>query len=154
METEFSLSQAVASGDAFEHRPSERGHCVQDFSAELDLRDLPGEAVEFEFGADDALPTAHLRFYSGSPHQSPPPLHQPGAIMQQRAAAGNQKPANGQLGLNYLSHPRGQAQRDASGLEVDPNYLGKSPLRSGDDGSFLRAFRPRYGAAGGVAFVA
>ena len=32
METEFSLSQAVASGDAFEHRPSERGHCVQDFS--------------------------------------------------------------------------------------------------------------------------
>ena len=25
--------------------------------------------------------------------QSPPPLHQPGAIMQQRAAAGNQKPA-------------------------------------------------------------
>ena len=41
METEFSLSQAVASGDAFEHRPSERGHCVQDFSAELDLRDLP-----------------------------------------------------------------------------------------------------------------
>ena len=61
METEFSLSQAVVSGDAFEHRPSERGHCVQDFSAELDLRDLPGEAVEFEFGADDALPTAHLR---------------------------------------------------------------------------------------------
>ena len=44
METEFSLSQAVASGDAFEHRPSERGHCVQDFLAELNLRDLPGEA--------------------------------------------------------------------------------------------------------------
>ena len=66
METEFSLSQAVASGDAFEHRPSERGHCVQDFSAELDLRDLPGEAAEFEFGADDALPTAHLRFYSAA----------------------------------------------------------------------------------------
>ena len=42
--------------------------------------------------------------------QSPPPLPQPGAIMQQRAAAGNQKPANGQLCLNYLSHPRGQAQ--------------------------------------------
>ena len=66
METEFSLSQAVASGDAFEHRPSERGHCVQDFSTELDLRDLPGEAAEFEFGADDALPTAHLRFYSAA----------------------------------------------------------------------------------------
>ena len=42
--------------------------------------------------------------------QSPPPLHQPGAIMQQSAAAGQQKPANGQLCLNYLSHPRGQAQ--------------------------------------------
>ena len=66
METEFSLSQAVASGDAFEHRPSEHGHCVQDFSTELDLRDLPGEAAGFEFGADDALPTAHLRFYSAA----------------------------------------------------------------------------------------
>ena len=66
METEFSLSQAVASGDAFEHRPSERGHCVEDFSAELDLRDLPGEAAGFEFGANDALPTAHLRFYSAA----------------------------------------------------------------------------------------
>ena len=42
--------------------------------------------------------------------QSPPPLHQPGAIMHQRTAAGHQKPANGQLCLNYLSHPRGQAQ--------------------------------------------
>ncbi len=30
--------------------------------------------------------------------------------MKQRAAAGQQKPANGQLCLNYLSHPRGQAQ--------------------------------------------
>ena len=40
--------------------------------------------------------------------QSPPPLHQP--PLCQRAAAGNQKPANGQLCLNYLSHPRGQAQ--------------------------------------------
>ncbi len=66
METEFSLSQAVASGDAFEHRASERGHCVEDFSAELNLRDLPGEAAGFEFGADDALPTAHLRFYSAA----------------------------------------------------------------------------------------
>ncbi len=45
--------------------------------------------------------------------QSPPPLHQPGAIMKQRAAAGQQKPANGQLCLNYLSHPRGQAQRNS-----------------------------------------
>ena len=62
-EMEFALSQAVASGDAFEHRSSECGHCVQDFLAELDLRDLPGEAAGFELGADDTLPTADLRFY-------------------------------------------------------------------------------------------
>ena len=42
--------------------------------------------------------------------QSSPPLHQPGASMHERAAAGQQKPANGQLCLNYLSHPRGQVQ--------------------------------------------
>ena len=53
----------VASGGAFEHRSSECGHGVQDFLAELDLRDLPGEAAGFELGADDALPTADLRFY-------------------------------------------------------------------------------------------
>ena len=64
-ETEFPLSQAVASGDAFEHRPSERGHCVQDFSAELDLRDLPGEAAEFKFGADDALSNGPSAFLFG-----------------------------------------------------------------------------------------
>ena len=40
----FALSQAVASGDAFEHRPPECGHCVQNFLADLNLRDLPGEA--------------------------------------------------------------------------------------------------------------
>ena len=62
-EMEFALSQAVASGDAFEHRPSECGHCVQNFLADLDLRDLPGEAAGFELGADDTLPTADLRFY-------------------------------------------------------------------------------------------
>ena len=62
-EMEFALSQAVASGDTFEHRPSECGHCVQDFLADLDLRDLPGEAAGFELGADDTLPTADLRFY-------------------------------------------------------------------------------------------
>ena len=55
--------QAVASGDAFEHGPTECGHCVQNFLADLDLRDLPGEAAGFELGADDALPTADLRFY-------------------------------------------------------------------------------------------
>ena len=62
-EMEFALSQAVASGDAFEHRPSECGHCVQNFLADLDFRDLPGEAAGFELGADDTLPTADLRFY-------------------------------------------------------------------------------------------
>ena len=63
VEMEFALSQAVASGDAFEHRPSECGHCVQNFLADLDLRDLPGEAAGFELGADDTLPTTDLRFY-------------------------------------------------------------------------------------------
>ena len=62
-EMEFALSQAVASGDTFEHRPSECSHCVQDFLADMDLRDLPGEAAGSELGADDALPTADLRFY-------------------------------------------------------------------------------------------
>ena len=62
-EMEFALSQAVASGDTFEHRPAECGHCVQDFLADLDLRDLPGEAAGSELGADDALPPADLRFY-------------------------------------------------------------------------------------------
>ena len=60
---EFALSQAVASGDAFEPRPSECGHCVQNFLADRDFRDLPGEAAGFELGADHALPTADLRFY-------------------------------------------------------------------------------------------
>ena len=60
---EFARSQAVASGDAFEHRPPECGHCVQNFLADLDLRDLPGEAAGLESAADDTLPTADLRFY-------------------------------------------------------------------------------------------
>ena len=62
-EMEFARSQAVASGDALEHRPPECGHCVQNFLADLDLRDLPGEAARFELGADHALPTTDLRFY-------------------------------------------------------------------------------------------
>ena len=62
-EMEFALSQAVASGDTFEHRPSECGHGVQNFLTDLNLRDLPGEAAGFELGADDTLPTADLRFY-------------------------------------------------------------------------------------------
>ena len=52
----FALSQAIASGDAFEHRPSECGYCVQDFLADLDFRDLPGEAAGFELGAGVSLP--------------------------------------------------------------------------------------------------
>ena len=60
---EFALSQALASGDAFEHGTSECGHCVQNFLTDLNLRDLPGEAARFELGADHALPTADLRFY-------------------------------------------------------------------------------------------
>ena len=62
-EMEFALSQAVASGDAFEHGTSECGHCVQNLLTDLNLRDLPGEAARFELGADHALPTADLRFY-------------------------------------------------------------------------------------------
>ena len=46
-EMEFALSQAVASGDAFEHGTSECGHCVQNFLTDLNLRDLPGEAARF-----------------------------------------------------------------------------------------------------------
>ena len=64
---EFALSQAVASGGAFEHRTPEGGHGVQDFLADLDLRDLPGEAAGFDLGADDALPTADLRCYPAGP---------------------------------------------------------------------------------------
>ena len=66
-EMEFALSQAVTSGGAFEHRPSECGHCVQDFLADLDFRDLPGEAEGLESGTDDALPTVDLRFYPATP---------------------------------------------------------------------------------------
>ena len=63
-EMEFALSQPVPSGGAFEHRPSECGHCIQDFLTDLNLRDLPGEAAGFELGADHALPTADLRAFA------------------------------------------------------------------------------------------
>ena len=62
---EFALSQAVASGDTFEHRPSECGHCVRDFLADLDLRDLPGEAAGSESGADGRSSTGRSAFLSG-----------------------------------------------------------------------------------------
>ena len=51
---EFALSQAVASGDAFEHRPSECGHCIQDFLAEVDLRPDPCNNALFRpYSTDD-----------------------------------------------------------------------------------------------------
>ena len=49
-EMEFALSQAVASGGAFEHRPSECGYCVQDFLSELDLRDLLEKPRDWSLG--------------------------------------------------------------------------------------------------------
>lgn len=55
METEFALSQAVGSGDAFEHGPAEVGHRIQDYLAVFDLCDLPREAANFEPMSDDAL---------------------------------------------------------------------------------------------------
>ena len=75
--------------------------------------------------------------------QSPPPLHQPGTIMQQRAAAGHQKPANGQQCLNYLSHPRGQAHlesaasngRKTQGLRGVPKASLKQLVLAGDGSS-------------------
>ena len=89
-EMEFALSQAVASGDTFEHRPSECGHCVQDFLADLDLRDLPGEAAGSESGADDALPPAicvsiRLRWlYPVAAYQAMRPLLRIWAIWRSR----------------------------------------------------------------------
>ncbi len=48
--------------------------------------------------------------------------------MNERAAAGQQKPANGQLWLNYLSHPRGQAQFEEKNIRTGTlehdGYLG------------------------------
>ena len=63
--------------------------------------------------------------------QSPPLLHQPGASMNERAAAGQQKPANGQLCLNYLSHPRGQVQAVPPGRSRTPVALGLPPPAPG-----------------------
>ncbi len=76
---------------------------------------LAGEMRDAELLNSTLRPIVSMSFQLAIPWrvalpQSPPPLHQPRAIMKQRAAAGQQKPANGQLCLNYLSHPRGQAQ--------------------------------------------
>ena len=62
---EFARSQAVASGDALEHRPPECGHCVQNFLADLDLRDLPGEAARFELGGRSRSSNDRSAFLSG-----------------------------------------------------------------------------------------
>jgi hypothetical protein len=43
-------------------------------------------------------------------HQSPPPLHQPGAVCCKLGLLVESFAANGKLSLNCLSHPRGQAQ--------------------------------------------
>jgi len=42
--------------------------------------------------------------------QSPPPLHQPGRIVQQKHSEHNRKAANGESSLNRVSHSRGQPQ--------------------------------------------
>jgi hypothetical protein len=42
-------------------------------------------------------------------HQSPLPLHQPGAACSKLALPVEHFSANGKLSLNCLSHPRGQA---------------------------------------------
>src|SRR5262249_7667111 len=45
--------------------------------------------------------------------QSPPPLHQPGAVCCTLGSPVEHFAANGDLSLNCLSHPRGQAQTTA-----------------------------------------
>ena len=64
-EMEFALSQAVASGDAFEHRPSECGHCVQNFLADLDSRAEaderdPAESISVFRAGGARPPTAEM----------------------------------------------------------------------------------------------
>ncbi len=66
-EMEFALSQAVASGGVFEHRSSECGHCVRDFLADLDLRELPEEVARLESETGDALPMADPHLYPATP---------------------------------------------------------------------------------------
>ena len=54
--------------------------------------------------------------------------------MKQRAAAGQQKPANGQLCLNYLSHPRGQAHIDSGIVLGNPGKDSMGFLKFVDSG--------------------
>ena len=91
--------------------------------------------------------------------QSPPLLHQPGASMHERAAAGQQKPANGQLCLNYLSHPRGQAHPDFPPArksrslsptfhvpDFPPTFLGDGERASTGQRGVCRAIGGNFGA--------
>ena len=49
--------------------------------------------------------------------------------MNERAAAGQQKPANGQLCLNYLSHPRGQVQLAVRGYAAERRTSRAAPAQ-------------------------
>jgi len=48
--------------------------------------------------------------WRGGLHQSPPPLHQPGPVCGKLGSLVEDFSANGKVSLNWLSHPRGQAQ--------------------------------------------
>src|SRR5262249_58335667 len=50
--------------------------------------------------------------------QSPPPLHQPGAVCCTLGSPVEHFAANGDLSLNCLSHPRGQAQNGSLQLSL------------------------------------
>src|SRR5437764_9542685 len=53
--------------------------------------------------------------WRGGLHQSPPPLHQPGAVCSKLSLPVEEFTVNGELSLNRLSHPRGQAQKVSPG---------------------------------------
>ena len=77
---EFPFFQAVVSGDVFEHRLSERGHCIQDFLAELDLRpDLCNNALLRPYSTDDRTIkryfTLNLPIAAGSSRATIPTPH-------------------------------------------------------------------------------
>ena len=59
--------------------------------------------------------------------QGPPPLHQPGTIMHERAAAGHQKPANGQPKL-FACTPGGKPSRPpGKDLQNYPDCSAEAP---------------------------
>ena len=55
--------------------------------------------------------------WRGGLHQSPPPLHQPGAVCSKLSLPVEEFTVNGELSLNCLSHPRGQAHCGVSSIE-------------------------------------